>query len=76
MSKRRETFKLKLLDGKIVELPVIVRVGEFVLHPPQQDPKSRKKAVITHEPTGRQVSHTWAKIAKAFMHGARTNRTS
>jgi hypothetical protein len=75
MSTKRETFKLKLLDGELVELPIIDRVGEFVLHPPWQDPKSRKWAVVTHAPTGRQITHTWSKIAKAFMRGARTNRT-
>lgn len=75
MSKKREMFKLKLFNDKIVELPIIIRVGEFVLHPPWQDPKSRKFAVVTHELTGRQVFRTWTKIAKAFMRGARSNRT-
>jgi hypothetical protein len=75
MSTKRETFKLKLIDGREVELLVIDRVGEFVLHPPWHDPKSRKMAVVTHAPTGRQITHTWSKIAKAFMRGARTNRT-
>lgn len=72
---KRDTYKLKLMDGAVVELPVIDRVGEFVLHPPWQEPKSRKWAVVTHAPTGLQVTHTWTKIAKAFMQGARTNRT-
>lgn len=75
MSTKRETFKLTLVDGEIVELPVIDRVGEFVLHPPWDNSKSRKMAVVTHAPTGRQVIHTWTKIACAFMNGARTNRT-
>jgi hypothetical protein len=69
------TFSLKLVDGEIVNVREVARIGAFVVHTPWEAPKGRKKLVITHEPTMKRLFESHTKIVKALINGSRSGKT-